>query len=99
MLLGIHGEGSGPVGMSQETVSMIRKMRVASSLLGFVLCVANAHSQALSPKWEELTAGDFVKAIHQSQGVCVLPFGILEKHGPHLPIETDLMDVRYAVMN
>jgi len=35
---------------------MIRKMRVASSLLGFVLCVANAHSAALSPKWEELTA-------------------------------------------
>jgi creatinine amidohydrolase len=31
--------------------------------------------------------------------VCVLPFGILEKHGPHLPIGTDLLDVRFAVMN
>ena len=40
-----------------------------------------------------------MQAIHQSQGVCVLPFGILEKHGPHLPIGTDLLDVRYAVMN
>jgi creatinine amidohydrolase len=29
----------------------------------------------------------------------VLPFGILEKHGPHLPIGTDLLDVRFAVMN
>jgi creatinine amidohydrolase len=60
---------------------------------------AVAQAQKLSPKWEELTAGDFVQAIHQSQGVCVLPFGILEKHGPHLPIGTDLLDVRYAVTN
>jgi creatinine amidohydrolase len=58
-----------------------------------------AEAQKLSPKWEELTAGDFVQAIHQSQGVCVLPFGILEKHGPHLPIGTDLLDVRFAVIN
>src|ERR1700723_4569739 len=53
----------------------------------------------LSAKWEELTAPDFVQAIHQSQGVCVLPFGIIEKHGPHLPLGTDLLDVRFAVMN
>ena len=53
----------------------------------------------LSPKWEELTAPDFVQAIHQSQGVCVLPFGIIEKHGPHLPLGTDLLDVRFAVFN
>jgi creatinine amidohydrolase len=29
----------------------------------------------------------------------VLPFGIIEKHGPHLPLGTDLLDVRFAVMN
>ena len=40
-----------------------------------------------------------MQAIHQSQGVCVLPFGIIEKHGPHLPLGTDLLDVRFAVMN
>ena len=70
-------------------------------LLSFVVfaLMTSAHSQQLSPKWEELTASDFVQAIHQSQGVCVLPFGILEKHGPHLPIGTDLLDVRYAVFN
>lgn len=67
----------------------------------FVLSFAgHALSQSgLSAKWEELTAPDFVKAIHQSQGVCVLPFGIIEKHGPHLPLGTDLLDVRFAVMN
>jgi len=39
----------------------------------------------LSPKWEELTGPDFITAISKSQGVCLLPFGIIEKHGPHLP--------------
>lgn len=58
-----------------------------------------AAQSKLSPKWEELTGPDFIQAIHQAQGVCVLPFGILEKHGPHLPIGTDLLDVRYAVLN
>jgi creatinine amidohydrolase len=28
-----------------------------------------------------------------------LPFGILEKHGPHLPLGTDLLDVRYAALH
>ena len=49
----------------------------------------------LSSKWEELTAGDFKLAIAKAQGTCLLPFGILEKHGPHLPIGTDLLNVRY----
>jgi creatinine amidohydrolase len=53
----------------------------------------------LSAHWEELTGPDFVQAVHQSQGVCVLPFGIIEKHGPHLPLGTDLLDVRFAVLN
>jgi len=77
---------------------MRTSMRVFSLVL-VIICTAAASAQKLSPKWEELTASDFVQAIHQSQGVCVLPFGILEKHGPHLPIGTDLLDVRYAVMN
>jgi creatinine amidohydrolase len=76
----------------------MRKCIVASLLLAGAFA-AGAQNQKLSPKWEELTAGDFVQAVHQSQGVCVLPFGILEKHGPHLPIGTDLLDVRFAVTN
>ena len=66
-------------------------------LLAFVIPAVS--QTKLSPQWEELTAGDFVTAIHQSQGVCLLPFGIIEKHGPHLPLGTDLLDVRFAVMN
>jgi creatinine amidohydrolase len=69
-------------------------------LLALLTFVIPAISQSkLSPKWEELTAPDFVQAVHQSQGVCVLPIGIIEKHGPHLPLGTDLLDVRFAVMN
>src|SRR5437667_8516859 len=50
----------------------------------------------LSVHWEELSASDFRNAIQQSQGTCLLPFGILEKHGPHLPLGTDLLNVRYV---
>jgi creatinine amidohydrolase len=52
--------------------------------------------QAFSANWEELTGPDFVKAIQQAKGVCLLPFGIIEKHGPTGPMGTDLLNVRYA---
>ena len=55
--------------------------------------------QKLSPRWEELTADDFHRAIEVSKGTCVLPIGILEKHGPHLPLGTDLLNVRYASLH
>src|SRR5579862_2471478 len=50
--------------------------------------------EKLSNHWEELTAADFRRAIEKSQGTCLLPFGILEKHGAHLPLGTDLLKVR-----
>ena len=56
-------------------------------------------SGKLSTHWEELTAADFREGIRRSQGTCLLPFGILEKHGPHLPLGTDLLDVRYAALH
>jgi creatinine amidohydrolase len=55
--------------------------------------------QKLSTHWEELTADDFRHAIQQAKGTCLLPFGILEKHGPHLPLGTDLINVRYASLH
>ena len=65
-----------------------------------LLCAPLSWSQGkLSVHWEELTAADFRSAIEQSQGTCLLPFGILEKHGPHLPLGTDLLDVRYAALH
>jgi len=76
-------------------------MRCFAILLAALLSTATPGlaQQGLSANWEELTGPDFIQAIHQSQGVCVLPFGIIEKHGPHLPLGTDLLDVRFAVFN
>jgi creatinine amidohydrolase len=61
-----------------------------------VLVATPCSAQTLSTKWEELTAGDFVKALDASRGTCALPFGIIEKHGPSGPLGTDLINVRYA---
>ena len=38
--------------------------------------------------WEQLTTLQFEEAI--KQGVCVIPIGVLEKHGNHLPLGTDM---------
>ncbi len=65
-------------------------------LLGSLLIAAVCSAQKLPTKWEELTAEDFQAALKQSQGTCLLPFGIIEKHGPQLPLGTDLINVRYA---
>ncbi len=48
----------------------------------------------LPVKWEELTSPDFINAVEKSAKTCIIPLGILEKHGPHLPLGTDLISVR-----
>jgi creatinine amidohydrolase len=63
-----------------------------------MLLAAGSRAQQLSPKWEELTAADFVKALQTSRGTCALPFGILEKHGPAGVLGTDLINVRFATL-
>ena len=40
--------------------------------------------------WQDLTAPDFAKAVQDVQGVCVLPVSVIEKHGEHLPLGTDM---------
>ena len=65
-------------------------------LLGIIPVCAQSK---VSVKWEELTAEDFRAAIQQAKGTCLLPFGILEKHGPHLPLGTDLLNVRFAALH
>jgi len=70
-----------------------------AAILTILFFAVSAWSQTrLSPRWEELTADDFRKAIQQSEGTCLLPFGILEKHGPHLPLGTDLINVRHVTL-
>lgn len=39
--------------------------------------------------WENLREPQFPEAVEKSKGVCVIPIGAMEKHGPHLPVGTD----------
>jgi creatinine amidohydrolase len=74
---------------------MTRRVVLGLSLV-FLTATRLSAQTKLSPKWEELTAADFRQGIQQAKGACLLPFGILEKHGPHLPLGTDLLNVRYV---
>jgi creatinine amidohydrolase len=70
------------------------------NLLGASIMWAQSPAQAkLSVQWEELSAAEFASGIARAQGTCLLPFGVLEKHGPHLPLGNDLLNVRYAALN
>lgn len=63
----------------------------------FVVLLFNcpsAMTQELHSRWDELTASDWPRALEKSQHTCILPIGILEKHGPHAPIGSDLIHVR-----
>ena len=76
---------------------MIPKVLMPAGLILFAAISVGAQTK-LATKWEELTAADFRQGIQQANGTCLLPFGILEKHGPHLPLGTDLINVRYAAL-
>lgn len=72
-------------------------LTTAVLLLLFHTGTAQQHQSTDTPlpvKYEELTAPEFIQAVEKSGGVCLIPIGILEKHGPHLPLGTDLLDVR-----
>ncbi len=40
-------------------------------------------------QWQYLKAPEFPEAVKKSKGVCVIPIGAMEKHGPHMPVGTD----------
>lgn len=44
--------------------------------------------------WEELTAPEFAAAVQATDGTCLVPLGVIEKHGDHLPLGTDLLNIR-----
>ncbi|HPF51513.1 MAG TPA: creatininase family protein [Draconibacterium sp.] len=63
-----------------------------------VIFTTSVFAQDLSFRMEELTAPDFVKAVEKSSKTCIIPIGVFEKHGPHMPLGTDLfMSREYAL--
>lgn len=74
--------------------------RISCTFLAIIITVAlqgqQVSSVSLPFKMEELTSPGFVRAAELSKGVCIIPMGIIEKHGPHLPLGTDLFEAREA---
>jgi creatinine amidohydrolase len=67
-------------------------------LIAASLAAASASAQTPNPKWEELTAGDYLQELKQAQGVCLLPFGLIDAHGPAGPLGTDVYNLRAAAL-
>lgn len=63
-------------------------------LLFLLLLAGSTAAQELPVRWDELTASDWPKALEKSNRTCILPIGILEKHGMHAPLGSDLIHVR-----
>jgi creatinine amidohydrolase len=82
--------------MQMRFVGYMRLVVYAIASLAFGCAI---QAQNLSVRWEELTAADFAAGIQKGHGTCVLPFGIIEKHGPQLPLGTDLINVRYVSLH
>jgi len=75
------------------------KIILSALFLTTVLMAQQANQTNLPFKMEELTSPKFAKAVDLARGVCVIPLGIIEKHGPHLPLGTDLFEAREIAFN
>jgi creatinine amidohydrolase len=74
-------------------------MKKLNILLTVLIISLSVSAQQVGPinlsfRMEELTSPKFAKAVEAAGGVCIIPLGIIEKHGPHLPIGTDLYEAR-----
>lgn len=63
-------------------------------LIIFALIPVGLTSQEIPTRWDELTFSDWDLALEKSNNTCILPIGILEKHGPGVPIGSDLIRAR-----
>ncbi|MDD4777283.1 MAG: creatininase family protein [Fermentimonas sp.] len=63
-------------------------------LISLLLCSFYLTAQDLSVKMEELSAPQFIEAVDKSSETIILPIGVFEKHGPHMPLGTDLYTAR-----
>lgn len=60
----------------------------------FLFITSYVYAQEIPARWDELTASDWDLALERSSQTCILPISILEKHGPHAPMGTDVFHVR-----
>lgn len=73
-----------------------------------LLLSSGVFAQEIPTRWDELSASDWPEALQKSNRTIILPLAVLEKHGPHAPIGSDLIrarqwakraaDIEYAVV-
>jgi creatinine amidohydrolase len=71
----------------------MKKLKIILPAL-FFTTILLAQQSGLPYKMEDLTSPKFAKAVELAGGVCVIPLGVIEKHGPHLPVGTDMYESR-----
>lgn len=71
-------------------------MKSLKFLLFIAACMAclMTSAQNLPIQMEELTAVQFNDAVRESSRTVIIPIGVLEKHGPHMPLGTDTYTAR-----
>lgn len=47
-------------------------------------------------RWEELTGEDFPRAVVDCGRVCLMSLSVIERHGPHMPLGTDMINGHYV---
>ena len=74
----------------------MKKLRIIlpALLLTGVLMAQQSNQSGIPFKMEDITSPKFPKAVDMAGGVCVIPLGIIEKHGPALPLGTDMYEAR-----
>ena len=70
--------------------------RITAIIFAMAICTSGikVKAQDLSVQLEELTAVQFKEAVKKSSQTAILPIGVLEKHGPHMPLGTDVYTAR-----
>jgi len=70
--------------------------RITALIFTLAICTSGikVKAQDLSVQLEELTAVQFKEAVKKSSQTAILPIGVLEKHGPHMPLGTDVYTAR-----
>lgn len=74
----------------------MKKLNLVLSALLFsgMVIAQQANLPAIPYKMEDITSPKFPKAVEMAGGVCIIPLGIIEKHGPALPLGTDMYESR-----
>jgi creatinine amidohydrolase len=54
----------------------------------------NEQRSKIIMRWEELTGDRFAEAVKECEGVCLIALSVVERHGHHLPLGTDMYEGR-----